>query len=77
MDYKETIQNFKANFKRGYKYKDSNLIFVTTIIYTKAFFIASKNWALNKQTPKTLFENETNVFKAWICYIVATEILRR
>lgn len=82
MDYKSTVQNFRHNLSVNHlvkyePYMQEEIIERTIFIYSKAVIIASYNWLIRKPTPKSRFENESNIYKAWFCYIVATEILRR
>lgn len=82
MNYKETISNFKAYFS-GYHLASHTLqgglyiILVITFIYSKAMFIGIYKWILKKPTPKNNYESESNYYKAWFCYIVSVEILKR
>jgi hypothetical protein len=82
MNYKDTVQNFKANLSDAHlinydKREQVNIVFTTIYIYAKAMLIGIYKWILGKSTPKSTYENEKCYYKAWFCYIVAKEIMKR
>lgn len=82
MNYKDTVLNFKANLSDSHlakydKYEQINIVFTTIYIYAKAMFTGIYKWVLRKPTPKSTYENEKCYYKAWFCYIVAKEIIKR
>ena len=82
MNYKDTVQNFKTNLSDAHlinydKREQVNIVFTTIYIYAKAMLIGVYKWILGKPTPKSTYENEKCYYKAWFCYIISKEIMKR
>ena len=82
MNYKQTVENFKDTLSDAHlinynKRKQLVIVFTIIYIYVKAMFIGVYEWVLGKPTPKSTIENQKSYYKAWFCYIVAKEIMKR
>jgi len=82
MNWDDTKQNFRTNLSVDHlkKYPPERIDYIihtTVFIYAKAVLIASYKWLLRQKTPINRYESEASIFRAWVCYIVATEILKR
>lgn len=81
MNWKNTIDNIKGcytkrhlkDYPRKEKFK---IIFLITWIAIKAFVIAFCNSLIRREPPKTVFQNEQIIFKAWVCLVYAREIMK-
>lgn len=82
MNYKDTVKNFKEtlSYKHLVKYniiEQVKIIFTTIFIYGKAIVIGGYKFIIREHTPKSNIENEECYYRAWVCYIVHKEIMKR